>query len=99
MALGPGAGEVCRNGVPEPDWRVRFAAYDRLLKLMEKDDAWRREFIEKDKAKPTEMTKVPQFETVQEFEEWAKTHDPLANIEANRKAATEVHVTAGVLQS
>ena len=35
------------------------------------------------------MTEVPQFDTVPEFEEWAKTQDPLANIEANRKAATE----------
>ena len=64
-------------------------AHDRLIKLVEKDEKWRRDFTEQRTNKPTEMPEVPQFETVPEFEEWAKKNDPLAGIEADRKAATE----------
>lgn len=73
----------------EPHYAARASGVSQFLKLVEKTEKWRRAFLEKDKAKPTEIPTVPQFETVQEFEEWARQNNPLEGIEADRKAATE----------
>lgn len=73
----------------EPDTSAQSAGTAHLLRLIEKSEKWRRAFLERDKARPPEMIEVPQFETVQEFEEWAQANDPFAGIEASRKAATE----------
>ena len=73
----------------EPDWKVRFAAYDRLIRLMEKDDKWRREFLEKDQEKPTQLNLPREAATFEEFEEWRRKQDIIGEIERKRKEATE----------
>ena len=75
----------------EPNWKVRTAAFDRLLKLIEKDEKWRRQFIEQDESRPVNLATIPEFKTMEEFEAWKANRDILKEIEEKRKQAMEAH--------
>ena len=83
----------------QPDHKVRLAAFDRLLKLMEKDDTWKRKFVEHDEARPTQLNLPPEAKTFEEFEEWRKKRDTLGEIERKRKEATAARDRAAATAS
>lgn len=72
-----------------PDYRTRLGAMKELFKLVGKSELWRKQFLEQDQSRPTDLVTTPRFETVEEFEEWAQKNDVLKKIAAKRAAATE----------
>lgn len=73
----------------EPNLKMRLAAWDRLLKLMEKDEKWRKQFLEQEQDRPMQFNIPPEHATVEQWEEWAKSQDLIGSIERRRKEATE----------
>lgn len=73
----------------EPNGAVQLGAFKELVKLIGKSELWRRQFLEQAQNKPTELVTTPEFNTVEEFEEWAKSQNILKQIADKRKDATE----------
>ena len=74
-----------------PDHKIRVLGHRELIKLVEKSEKWRRQFLEQDQSRPVNLVTVPEFKTMEEFEAWKANRDILKEIEEKRKAAMEAH--------
>ena len=72
-----------------PDLKMRAMGHDRLMKLVEKSERWRKQFLEQEANRPTQLNTPPEHATVEEWEAWRDKQDTIAKIERDRKAATE----------
>ena len=74
-----------------PDHKVRLLAHRELIKLVEKSEKWRREFLEQDAGRPAQLNTPPEFNTVEEFEAWMQKRNVIEEIERKRNQAIEAH--------
>ena len=72
-----------------PDLKMRVLGHRELVKLVEKSEKWRKEFLEQEANRPPQFDLPPEHATVEQWEEWAKRQDVLGDIERGRKEATE----------
>ena len=70
-----------------PDWKVRATGFREYLKLVKESERWRRQFLEQDQNRPTNLITTPEFKTVEEFEAWMKKRNIIAEIEKKRMEA------------
>ena len=71
----------------QPDYKARAAAFDRLMKVIEASDRWKKRAVGEEA--PTDLQLPPKFDTPQEFETWAREQDMKKRIEMERESAAE----------
>ncbi len=79
----------CKVDTGRPDYKVRVTGHRELMKIVKESERWRKQFLEQEANRPTQLNTPPEHATVEEWEAWRDKQDTIAKMERDRKEATE----------